>query len=102
MPLTGTKAHFSAAQSRDENGVESFRFSGPKMETERKYENENGNLQKGNGNGIFMRKGKQKQNGVFRWNTRGNGTFCFRKYGISVSTIGGPTTKEHTMTQWVE
>lgn len=33
---------------RAENGVESFRFFGPKMETERKYENENGNLQNGN------------------------------------------------------
>jgi len=39
--------------SRDENGVESFRFSGPKMETERKYENENGHLQNENGKGIF-------------------------------------------------
>ena len=51
---------------------------------------------------FFMRKRKQKQNGVFRWNRRGNGTLRFRKYGISVSTIGSPTTKEHTMTQWVE
>ena len=51
---------------------------------------------------FFMRKRKQKQNGVFRWNRRGNGTFRFCKYGISVSTIDSPTTKEHTMTQWVE
>ena len=36
-------------KARDENGVESFRFFGEKMETERKYEN-------GNGNGFFMRK----------------------------------------------
>ena len=40
-------------RSRDENGVESFRFSGGKMETERKYENGNGNLQNGSGSGIF-------------------------------------------------
>ena len=38
---------------RAENGVESFRFFGPKMETERKYENGNGNLQNGSRNGIF-------------------------------------------------
>ena len=40
-------------QGRDENGVESFRFSGEKMETEREYESGNGNLQNRNGNGIF-------------------------------------------------
>lgn len=62
---------------RDGNGVESFSFSEGKMETERKYENGNGNLQKGNGNGIFYVERKQKWNGVFRWNTCGNGTFCF-------------------------
>ena len=32
----------------------------------------------------FMRKRKQKWNIDFRWNTRGNGTFRFREYGISV------------------
>ena len=53
---------------------------------------------------FFMRKQKQKRNGVFRWNRRGNGTFRFREYGISVSTIGSwmlcsPITKQHTMTQ---
>ena len=42
---------------------------------------------------FFMQKRKQKQNGVCRWNTSGNETFYFRKYGISVSTIGSPTTK---------
>ena len=57
------------------------------METERKYENGNGNLQNGSGNGFFMRKRKQKWNGVFRWNMHGNGTFRFREYGISVFTI---------------
>ena len=36
---------------------------------------------------IFMWKRKQKQNGVFRWNMHGNGTFRFREYGISVFTI---------------
>ena len=36
---------------------------------------------------FFMRKRKQKQNGVFRWNMHGNGTFRFREYGISVFTI---------------
>ena len=56
---------------------------------------------------FFMRKRKQKRNGVFRWNKRGNGTFRLCKYGISVSTIGllllfSPTTKQHTMTQSVE
>ena len=56
---------------------------------------------------FFMRKRKQKQNGVFRWNMHGNGTFCFREYGISVFTIDlqllcSPTTKENTMTQLVE
>ena len=34
---------------RDENGVETFRFSGGKMETERKCENGNGILQNENG-----------------------------------------------------
>ena len=56
---------------------------------------------------FFMRKWKQKWNGVFRWNMRGNGTFRFREYGISVFTIDlqllcSPTTKENTMTQLVE
>ena len=36
---------------------------------------------------FFMRKRKQKRNGVFRWNMHGNGTFRFREYGISVFTI---------------
>ena len=36
---------------------------------------------------LFMRKRKQKQNGVFRWNMHGNGTFRFCEYGISVLTI---------------
>ena len=36
---------------------------------------------------FFMRKRKQKRNGVFRWNMHGNGTFHFREYGISVFTI---------------
>ena len=53
---------------------------------------------------FFMRKRKQKRNGVFRWNRRGNRTFRFREYGISVSTIGpcllcSPITKQQTMTQ---
>jgi len=53
---------------------------------------------------FFMRKRKQKRNGVFRWNRRGNGTFRFREYGISISIIGpwllcSPTTKQHKMTQ---
>ena len=33
--------------------METFRFSGEKMKTKRKYENEKGNLQNGSGNGIF-------------------------------------------------
>ena len=33
---------------------------------------------------LFMRKWKQKRNGVFRWNMHENGTFHFREYGISV------------------
>ena len=53
---------------------------------------------------FFMRKQKQKWNGVFRWDRRGNGPFRFREYGISVLTIDlwllcSPTTKQHTMTQ---
>ena len=48
---------------------------------------------------FFMRKRKQRRNAVFRLNRRENGTFRFRKYGISVSTIGSPTFKEYTMTQ---
>ena len=36
---------------------------------------------------FFMRKRKQKRNGVFRWNMRGNGTFRFREYGISIFSI---------------
>ena len=37
--------------------------------------------------GFFMRKQKQKRNGVFRWNMHGNETFRFREYGICVFTI---------------
>ena len=56
---------------------------------------------------FFMQKGKQKRNGVFRWNMHGNGTFHFCEYGIFVFTIDlwlicSPTTKENTMTQLVE
>ena len=36
---------------------------------------------------FFMRKQKQKWNGIFRWNMRENRTFHFREYGISVFTI---------------
>ena len=36
---------------------------------------------------FFMRKRKQKWNGVFWWNMHGNGTFRFRGYGIFVFTI---------------
>ena len=35
----------------------------------------------------FVRKRKQKWNGVFRWNMHGNGTSRFREHGISVFTI---------------
>ena len=69
--------------------------------------NEDRNLQNESENGIFMRKRKQKWNGVFRWNMHGNGTFRFREYEISVFTIDlwllcSPITKENTMTQLVE
>ena len=50
---------------RDENGVESFRFSGGKMETERKYENGIGNLQNGNGCGIFYAETETKTERCF-------------------------------------
>ena len=40
--------------------TETFLFSGGKVKTERKYKNENENLQND-----FMQKQKQKQNGVF-------------------------------------
>ena len=62
------------AAPRDENGVESFRFSGGKMETERKYENGNGNLQNGSGNGIFYAETETKTERCFpvehawKWN----------------------------------
>ena len=36
---------------------------------------------------FFMRKRKQKRNGVFRWNMHGNETFRSREYGIFVFTI---------------
>ena len=77
------------------------------METEGKYENANEICKTEMEMEFFMRKRKQKRNGVFRWNRRGNRTFRFREYGISVSTIGpwllcSPNTKENTMTQLVE
>ena len=50
---------------RDENGVETFRFSGGKMETERKYENGNRNLQNGSGNGIFYAETETKMERCF-------------------------------------
>ena len=62
---------------------------------------------------FFMQKRKQKRKCFFRWNRRGNRTFCLRKYEISDFTIGlwlfsfelalwllcSPTTKQHTVTQ---
>ena len=57
-------------EARDENGVESFRFSGGKwkrrgnMKTEMKICKMEMEME------FFMRKQKQKRNGVFRWNTR--------------------------------
>ena len=36
---------------------------------------------------FFLRKRKQKRNGVFRWDKREKGTFRFREYGIFVFTI---------------
>src|SRR3954471_20253819 len=60
--------------ARDENGVETFHFSGGKVETERKYENGNGNLQNGSGNGIFYAETETKTERCFsvelawKWN----------------------------------
>ena len=51
--------------TRDENGVETFRFSGGKMDTERKYENGNGNLQNGSGNEFFYAETETKTERCF-------------------------------------
>ena len=51
---------YNGVRTRDENGVETFRFSGQKMKVERKNESENGNLQNKSGNGIFYMKTKME------------------------------------------
>ena len=59
---------------RDENGVETFRFSRGNMEMERKYENGNGNLQNESGNGNFYAEMETKTERCFplehawKWN----------------------------------
>ena len=84
--------------------MKTFRFSGEKWKRRGNMKTETQICKMEMEVEFFMRKWKQKRNSVFRWNRRGNGTFRFREYGISVSTIGpwllcSPITKQHTMTQ---
>ena len=75
----------SSRASRDENG--NFPLFQRKMETERKYENGNENLQNGNGNGIFYAETETKTERCFPVEHAWKWNFRFREYGISVFTI---------------